>query len=370
MASQASSNRDAALAALEGRRQSTLSESTQNTKEPMRAWQYSNASGGLEAALRLVETTRPYPQLLSKTEVVVAVVSMALNPADYKVPEMGVLAKAMVSTPASPGLDFCGRVVASHPADDRHTIGQLVFGRLDGFRRNGALSEFVVANQASIVALPEGVAIDDAAAAGTAALTAYQAIVPFLRGLKDPAVFINGGSGGVGTWGIQIAKLLGAEVSVSCSGSSEELVRSLGAAHVLDYTKLDVIDALKNLGPVYDLVVDNVGSPPGLYEQSEHFLKPTGKYVQVGTSATMAASAKLFDRMLRPTWMGGGKRAYTFVVTKSNQADLGQIAQWMADGKIKAVIDQTFEFDEAPKAIAKLKTGHAKGKIVVHVSKP
>jgi len=370
MTSQASSNRDAALAALEGRRQSTLSETTQNTKEPMRAWQYSNASAGLDKALRLVETTRPYPQLLSKSELLVEVVSMALNPADYRVPEMGVLAKTMVSTPASPGLDFCGRVVATHPADDRHTIGQLVFGRLDKFGRNGALSEYVVANQASVVGLPDGVDVDDAAAAGTAALTAYQSIVPFLRGLKDPAVFINGGSGGVGTWGIQIAKLLGAEVSVSCSGSSEELVRSLGAEHVLDYTKLDVIDALKNLGQVYDLVVDNAASPLDLYEQSEHFLKPTGKYVQVGTSMSMVASAKLVDRMLRPTWMGGGKRPYTFVVVKSNQADLGQISQWMADGKIKAVIDQTFEFDEAPKAIAKLKSGHTKGKIVIHVSKP
>ena len=370
MTSQSASSRDAALAALEGRRQSTLSDTRQQNREPMRAWQYSNASGGLENAIQLVQTTQPYPQLLTTTELLIEVLSMSLNPADYKIPEMGVMAKAMVPTPAAPGFDFCGRVVASHPSNDRYTMGQVVFGRLDKFCKNGTLAEFIVANQSSVVGLPDNVPIDDAAAAGSAALTAYQAIVPFLKGGAKPAVFINGGSGGVGTWAIQIANLLGAEVSVSCSKSSEDLVMGLGASHVLDYTKLDVIDALKNLGPVYDLVVDTIGSPDGLYEQSEHFLKPTGKYVQVGVSVTMAASAKLVDRMLRPSWMGGGKRSYTFITTKSSQTDLTQIAQWMAEGKIKAVIDQIFEYDDAPKAIAKLKTGHAKGKVVVHVSKP
>lgn len=369
MPSQSSSNRDAALAALEGRRLSTTSEQLQ-TKASMRAWQYTNASIGLDKALSLVSITRPYPQLLSRNELLIQVLSTSLNPVDYKIPELGVLAKAMVSTPASPGLDFCGRVVASHPANDAYTMGQVVFGRLDKTYKNGTLAEYVVTNQVSVVSLPPNVEVDQAAAAGTAALTAYQSIVPYLKGLEKPAVFINGGSGGVGTWAIQIATLLGAEVSVSCSGSSEELVTSLGAEHVLDYTKVDIIEGLKNVGPVFDLFIDAVGTPNNLYKESEYFLKPTGRYIQVAVGATVASGAQMVDRMLRPTWMGGGKRPYSFTSIKCNQNDLVQIARWMSEDKIKAVIDEVFEYEDAPKAVAKLKSGHAKGKIVVHVSKP
>jgi NADPH:quinone reductase-like Zn-dependent oxidoreductase len=127
---------------------------------------------------------------------------------------------------------------------------------------------------------------------------------------------------------------------------------------------------LKNVGPVFDLFIDAVGTPTNLYEESEHFLKPTGRYVQVAADASVAAGAQMMDRMLRPTWMGGGKRPYSFTSIKCKQDDLLQIARWMSEGKIKAVIDEVFEYEDAPKAVAKLKSGHAKGKIVVHVSKP
>lgn len=336
-------------------------------KETMRAWQYTDASAGLERSLQLVQTTKPFPQLLNKSELLIQVLSMSLNPVDYKIPELGLASKLVVSTPAAPGLDFCGKVVATHAANDRYTMGQTVFGRLDKLTKNGTLGEFVVASQNGVVPLRTGVTVDDAAAVGTAALTAYQSIVPFVKGLENPAIFINGGSGGVGTWAIQIATVLGAEVSVSCSGSSEELVTELGAEHVLDYTKVDVIEGLKHAGPVFDLFVDNVGTPTNLYKESEHFLKPNGRYVQVAASVSLSSGAQMMDKMLRPTWMGGGKRAYSIVSVKTRQDDLAQLAKWQAEGKIKAVIDEIFEYEDAPKAIEKLKTGHVKGKLVIHV---
>ena len=338
-------------------------------KETMKAWQYINASAGLEQSLKLVQTAKPFPQLLSKSELLIRVLSMSLNPVDYKIPELGLVSKLVVSMPAAPGFDFCGQVVATHTANDRFTMGQTVFGRLDKIMKNGTLSEFVVASQNAVVTLPAEVKVDDAAAVGTAALTAYQSIVPFVKGLESPAIFINGGSGGVGTWAVQIARILGAEVSVSCSGSSEDLVRGLGAEHVLDYTKVDIIEGLKHVGPVFDLFVDNVGVPTNLYKESEHFLKPTGRYVQVAVAASFASGAQIMDKMLRPTWMGGGNRAYSIVSVKSKQDDLVQLARWLEEGKIKAVIDEVFEFEDAPKAVQKLKTGHVKGKLVLHVSR-
>jgi NADPH:quinone reductase-like Zn-dependent oxidoreductase len=335
----------------------------------MKAWQYTDASAGLEQSLKLVQTTKPFPQLLSKSELLIQVLSMSLNPADYKIPELGLASKFVVGTPAAPGADFCGKVVATHGANDRFTMGQMVFGRLDKPTKNGTLSEFVVVSQDGVVELRTDVGVDDAAAVGTAALAAYQSIVPFVKGLENPVIFINGGSGGVGTWAIQIAKVLGAEVSVSCSGSSEELVRELGANHVLDYTKVDVIKGLKNVGPVFDLFVDNVGTSTNLYKESEHFLKPNGRYVQVAVSASLSSGAQMMDRMLRPTWMGGGTRAYSFVSIKTKQDDLVQLARWQAEGKIKAIIDEVFEYEDVPKAVEKLKTGHVKGKLVIHVSR-
>jgi len=338
-------------------------------KETMRAWQYTDASAGLERSLELVQTTKPFPQLLSKSELLIQVLSMSLNHVDYMIPELGLASKLVVSTPATPGFDFSGKVVATHAANDRFMIGQTVFGRLDKLARNGTLGEFVIASQNGVVPLPADVSVDEAAAVGTAALTAYQSIVPFVKGLESPAIFINGGSGGVGTWAIQIATVLGAEVSVSCSGSSEELVRELGAEHVLDYTKVDLIEGLKNVGPVFDLFVDNVGTPTSLYKESEHFLKPNGRYVQVAASASLSSGAQVMDKMFRPTWMGGGKRAYSFVSVRNRQDDLVQLARWQAEGKIKAVIDEVFEYEDVPKAVEKLKTHHVKGKLVIHVSR-
>src|SRR5215469_7844874 len=320
-------------------------------KETMKAWHYTDASAGLERSLKLVQTQKPIPQLLSKSELLIQVLSMSLNPIDYKIPELGLASKFVVGTPAAPGRDFCGKVIATHGANDRFTMGQTVFGKLDKPTRNGTLSEFVVASQNGVVALRSDVSVDDAAAVGTAALTAYQSIVPFVKGLENPAIFINGGSGGVGTWAIQIALLLGAEVSVSCSGSSEELVRELGAEHVLDYTKVDVIEGLKKVGPVFDLFIDNAGTPTNLYKESEHFLKPNGRYVQVAAGVSLSSGAQMMDKMLRPTWMGGGKRAYSFVSIKTKQDDLAQLARWQAEGKIKAVIDEIFEYEDAPKAV-------------------
>jgi alkaline phosphatase D len=181
-------------------------------------------------------------------------------------------------------------------------------------------------------------------------------------------VFINGGSGGTGTFGIQIAKTLGCHVTTSCSTPNVGLCKSLGADKVIDYKTSDITKILSDGGPSYDLVVDNVGKPEDLYSSSHHFLEANGKYVQVGTEVSLGGIVSLISRFVWPGFLGGGKRKFEFVAVKNKAEDFEQLAAWMAEGKVKAVIDQAFAFEDAPKAYEKIRTGRAKGKIVVNVS--
>ncbi|KIW95976.1 uncharacterized protein Z519_03042 [Cladophialophora bantiana CBS 173.52] len=383
--------------------------------ETMRAWQFTSAHGGLEKNLKLNNSAALPPhdaKALGKDKVLVKVLAAALNPVDYKIAEMPLIGRLAIKTPATPGLDFAGRVVAvPEPASaasapqrgDDVKVGQLVFGRLEQPTHFGTLAEYTVARKAALAVVPEGVKTQDAACVATAGLTAYQAIAPNVNkgaaatGDKGPSrVFINGGSGGTGTWGIQIAKALGCHVVASCSGKNVELCKSLGADEVLDYTKEDILGALKKMatasapttttaaaatngsggagGPSpddsqkFDLVVDNVGNLDKLYWQCHHFTSPKAKYVQVGMGLSGYAALQLILKMVWPGFLGGGKRKYRMMMVASDAAQLKQIGEWMAEGKVKAVVDEVVPMENAPKAFEKLKTGHAKGKIVVAVS--
>lgn len=345
----------------------------------MRAWLYSSASGGLHKNLTLSATAaHPRPQSppsLSKDELLVRVRAAGLNPIDYKLAELPYgMSRAMISVPASPAMDFAGIVVAHGAAIEFPLkVGDSVFGRLDP-GRFGALGEYVVAKSAGCASLPGGVSLEHASGVGSVGLVAYASIVPHVPGGLSASpgggapfrIFINGGSGGAGTFGIQIAKLLGCHVTTSCSARNVELCRSLGADEVLDYTQGDLVGALKAKGQVFDLVVDNVGSSPrDLYSASGEFLVPNGRFVQVGAGMSMADMQLMTSRMLLPSFLGGGSRKFSFAMAQNKHEDLARLGEWIAAGKIKVVVDEVFEFDDAPKAYEKLRTGRARGKIIV-----
>lgn len=270
----------------------------------------------------------------------------------------------MIKRPASPGLDYSGRVISS--GSPTLKPGQLVFGRLEGPTQFGTLAQYTVVPAAGCIPVPDGVSPEHAASIGTAGLTAYQCIVPN-AGAGD-RVFINGGSGGTGIFGIQIAKTIGCHVTTSCSTGNVGLCKSLGADEVIDYKTTDVTTKLKEGGQKFNLVVDNVGSPLDLYSTSHHFLKADGKFVQVGAAVSVSSTVNLVSRMVRPGFLGGGKRKFEFVQVKNKAEDFEQLGRWMAEGKVKAVIDQSFAFEDGDSAYAKLRTGRAKGKIVVNIS--
>jgi NADPH:quinone reductase-like Zn-dependent oxidoreductase len=147
-----------------------------------------------------------------------------------------------------------------------------------------------------------------------------------------------------------------------------ELCRSLGADEVVDYKKSNIVEALKALGLKFDHIVDNVGSDMELYWQCHEFTKPEAAYVMVAGGPGLASAFERLKAKRMPEFLGGGKRKYMGFWAEARLDDLEQVMTWTKEGKVRAVIDEKFPFEEAPKAFAKLKTGRARGKIIVDVA--
>ncbi|KAI5925633.1 zinc-binding oxidoreductase [Camillea tinctor] len=335
----------------------------------MKAWQWTKIHDKFENSLTLnSDVPIPDKSSLSANQLLVEVITAAINPVDYKLPESGWIASLMIrGRPATPGLDFCGRVIGKHSSVTSLNEGDLVFGAFAKSSKFGSLAQFIVVSTAECAKLPEGVTPDQGAAVGCAGTTAYQAVVSQGLGLEPKPgskVFVNGGSGGVGTYAVQFATALSAEVTTSCSTANVELCQGLGAHEVIDYKTQDVVAALKEKGQVYDLVVDNVGNPT-LHAQCGAFLKKGGAYNQVGISSVSASSVlSTYKNVIMP-----GGPTYHFIQMRNDAEYFTQIGKWMAEGKVRPVVDEVFEFEDVVEAYKKLRAGHAKGKIIIHVGK-
>lgn len=298
---------------------------------------------------------------LPKDSVLVKVAYSSLNPVDHKFPETPLIGRLIARVPGS---DFAGSVVSSTHSDVK--AGDAVFG-LTQPPNFGTLAEYVVIpGRQNIAHVPSGVNPKDASALGVVALTAYQSIVPFVS--KGDKVFINGGSGGVGTFGIQIAKAIGCYVTATCSGPNVELCKSLGADEVIDYRTTDVVEYLKRQGTQYKLLFDTVGTP-AIYYSAHHYLKPDGVFNTIAVNPTSFASIRDTVLMfLLPGFLGGAQRPMKFIGAHGDSTVFTQLAEWLKDGKIKTVIEQEYRLDQTAEAFAKLKTGRTRGKIIVKVA--
>ena len=330
----------------------------------IKAWQYSSTKGGLEKTLS-INASSPLPKP-KPNQHLVQVLAMALNPVDYKPAEVPIIRRLLVPNPATPGTDFAGCIVTPATGSSLK-CGQLVFGGSGTTPfAGGALSEFTLTETNSTVAIPDGVNPVHAATICVAGLTAYQSIMPNVK--KGDKVFINGGSGGTGVFGIQIAKALGCQVTTTCSTTNVELCKRLGADEVVDYKQQGVVDALKASGKKFDHVIDNVGADLNLYWRCHEYMQPGAVYVMVAGTPSLRFAVDMFKMMLWPGFLGGGKRKLASFFPKPTCEDLEQLGTWMEEEKVKPVIDQVFPFEQAPKAFEKLKTGRAKGKIVIDVA--
>jgi NADPH:quinone reductase-like Zn-dependent oxidoreductase len=333
----------------------------------IKTWQYLGTKGGLEKNLTL-NASNPLPKP-KENQHLIQVIATALNPIDYKIVELPLVGRFLVSSskPATPCNDVVGRIVT--PASGSpFKRGDLVFGASGSspFAASG-LSQFTLCEKNNLVAVPERLSLADAAATPVAGLTAYQTIVPRVK--KGDKIFINGGSGGTGVYGIQIAKALGCHVTTSCSTPNVELCKSLGADEVVDYKKGSVARALKASGVKFDHVVDNVGGGDmELYWKCHEYTKPGAAYILVAGAPSLRHVVEMLKVWTLPGFLGGGKRKLEGFFANPNQEDMTQIGAWMMEGKVGAVIDSKFSFEEAPKAFERLKTGRARGKIVVDVA--
>ncbi|PNS21379.1 Zinc-type alcohol dehydrogenase-like protein [Sphaceloma murrayae] len=331
----------------------------------MRSWLYTAPHPTLATSLRLEPSVPfPFPSPPPPGHLIIRVHAASLNPADYKLASLPLVWRVMPRKPASPGMDFAGRVWAGGGAGGGvFAEGSRVFGRLAWPAQHGALGEFILVPSSCVAGLPDEVGYEQGACLGTAGMTALQS----LRGVREGSkVLVNGASGGVGTFGVQIARILGAEVTGVCSGSNEGMVRELGA-EVVDYKKVDVRQFVSGGQGRWDLVVDNVGTK-GLLGACDGGVREGGKMVQVGAGLDVGAAVEMVRNALLPRWAGGAKTRWQFLMVKNDSEDLARLAEWTRQGKLRPVIDSVFGYEEAPKAFERLMTGRAKGNVVVSSS--
>lgn len=330
----------------------------------MRAAQWRSIKGGIDKNLTLV-TDAKLPKnasSLPKGQTLVKVAYASVNHLDYKIAEMP-FANLIFSKPVTPGLDFSGTIVST--TLNEFQSGQKVFGRTE-LPIGGTLAEYVVVGSKGMAALPDGVELRDAACVGICGTTALQCMSPFVK--EGDRVFINGGSGGVGAFAIQVATALGcSHVTVTCSASNADFCRSLGADETVDYKSKDPIEVLKKKEDKFDFILDTVFNDPDLYWRSHECLKPEGQYVCVGLPPRFQTFKALFAISMLPRWLGGGKRKFKYHSVSANRKDFRQLADWMKEGKVKAVIEENFGLEDAGRAYARLKEGRNKGKLVVRV---
>lgn len=249
--------------------------------------------------------------------------------------------------------------------------GDAVYARVDDFRI-GTFAEFVPVKEASLAHKPEGLSMQEAASIPLVGLTAWQALVEVAQLKKGQKVFIQAGSGGVGTFAIQLAKHLGATVATTTSTTNVPLVKRLGADVVIDYKTHDFEDVLRD----YDVVLHSQDSKA--LEKSMHVLKRGGKLVSISGPADPAfgqqikapALVKLVIRMLSA---GVRRRAralgvdFSFLFMRASGSQLAEITRLIEAGTILPVVDKVFPFEATNEAMAYVESGRAKGKLVVGV---
>lgn len=311
---------------------------------------------GSPDVLRCEEVEQPIP---GDDEVLIRVRAASVNPLDWRLmrgePRLMRLAFGLRRPRRGrPGVDVAGVVEAAGGNVTRLRPGDEVFGNA-----RGALAEYACARESALVAKPSTVTFEQAAAAPVAAFTALQGLRDKARLQAGQTVLIVGAAGGVGTFAVQIAKWLGAEVTGVCGTRNVELVLSLGADRVIDYTREDFTQGDERYDAIFDLIADRSLSA------TRRVLKPQGTYVMGGVHGGG------FRPLLRPLAMLAvapfvRQRLVPFLARQS-QEDVATVRDLMAAGTVRAVVDRCYPLDEAAEALRYLEKGHAQGKVVVKV---
>ncbi|WP_059172540.1 NAD(P)-dependent alcohol dehydrogenase [Bacillus sp. FJAT-27445] len=255
-----------------------------------------------------------------------------------------------------PGGDIAGRVEAVGKGVKLFKPGDEVFGDLSGSGWGG-FAEYVTASEQALAPKPSNLSFEEAASVPMAGVTALQSLRNKGKIKSGKKVLINGASGGVGTFAVQIAKSFGAEVTGVCSTRNVEIVQSIGADKAIDYTKEDFTTKTER----YDLIIGANGHHP--ISAYKRCLNPDGIFVHVGGSGAQMAQALLLGPWIS---MAGSRKIGSFL-QRPNQQDLYFMKELLEAGKVKPVIDRSYTLDEVPEAFRYFAEGHAQGKVVITV---
>ena len=323
-----------------------------------------NRYGAPERVLHSEDVDRPS---VGDDEVLIRVRATSVNTPDWitvtGVPYILRL-RSGLRRPRTPvrGTDVAGVVEAVGQNVTDLQPGDEVFGSSwgDNHAAPGTFAEFAVASASRLIKKPSGLTFEEAAASVMSGLTALLAIRDVGKVGPSTRVLINGASGGVGTFAVQIARTLGAEVTGVCSTRNVELVRSLGADHVIDYTK----DDFTRSEQYYDVILDNVMNHPP--SATARLLTPTGMLIPNSIGNTGGLLAGL-PRMARAALMGRGSTNVQLVTLVVNRENLAALAALVETGDVKVVIDKVYSLSEAGNAVAHMLGHHARGKVAVAV---
>lgn len=326
---------------------------------PMKAIRYCDY-GSPEDVVKLEEIEKPVP---NDNQILVRVRAAALNPLDLTIRtplSIRLLIGRRKPKETRLGVDYAGTVETVGKNVTQFKPGDDVFGG-----KIGAYSEYVCAVADRAVMLkPANVTFEQAASVPVAALTA-------LQGLRDKGhiqpgqkVLVNGASGGVGTFAVQIAKSFGAEVTAVTSTRNVDLVRSIGADHVIDYTKEDFTKTDQRYDLIYDLVNNHS------FSERRHVLTPNGICVMVGLGGSgwhdesWSRLGGALTTLVRSRFVS---QKFVFFLANLNRSDLKVLADLMESGKVTPVIDRTYKLSDVPQALTYLEQGHARGKVVIKI---
>ena len=322
-----------------------------------------------KGALRLASV--PEPQL-QDNDVLVRIHATAVNLLDSKVRDGEFKLFLPYRPPFILGHDVAGTVVKTGPKVRRFKVGDEVYARPRD-HRVGTFAEFIAMNESDVARKPKNLSMVEAASIPLVGLTAWQALIEIAKLKKGQKVFIQAGSGGVGTFAIQLAKHFGATVAATTSAANFDLVKSLGADVVIDYKKDDFEKILSG----YDVVLNSQDAKT--LEKSLGVLKPGGQLISIsgppdpafakelGLNLFLKLVMRLLSRRIRKKAKRLGIR-YSFLFMRAQGQQLSEITSLIESGVIRPVVDKVFPFEKTGEALAYVETGRAKGKVVITVA--
>jgi len=315
----------------------------------MKAIYYTNY--GTVDELKFGELPDPVP---ANDEVLIKVAAASVNPVDWKVREGRLKLFSGRKFPLIPGTELAGTVVSagSHVSDFKS--GDRVFAGLS--HKGGAYAEYVTAAASKVIHIPDELSFREASTLAVAGVTPLQAFTIHYRVKPGDEVLVNGGSGGVGTYAIQISKVLGARVTAVCSAKNAELVSSLGADEVIDYNRED----FRNREKAFDVVLDAASN--AFFADTRNCLKPGGMLIKLNLSIKTYIKA-FFQQLF-------SSRKMKMILLKSRKEDLQWMITRIISGNIRVVVDRVFPFTEAKQAHLYSESGRARGKIILDVDIP